>query len=124
MPMSVAPLGAEGSDGALAGGVVGGGDAAGGARADDFADVEGFVAGIVTGDDDAGESVAGALPEAAAAEGVIAIVLVGDGRNDAFDEEILDGLIGSGMPEVAAEGDTAGSKLGIGISAEAVAGEG
>ena len=74
-----------------------------------------FLAGIVTGDDDAGDSVAGALPEAAAAEGVIAIVLVGDGRNDAFDQEILDGLIGSGMPEVATEGDAARAELGIGI---------
>jgi len=118
------PLGAEGADGALAGGIVGGGDAAGGARADDFADVEGFVAGVVTGDDGAAESVAGALPEAAAAEGVIAVVLVGDGGNDSFDQEILDGLICGGMPEVATEGGAAGTELGIRVGSEAIAGEG
>ena len=119
-----APLGAEVSDRALAAGVVSGGDRAGCARAEDFADVEGFIAGIVPGDDDAGDGIPGALPEAAAAEGVIAIVLVGNSRDDAFDEEVLDGLIGSGMPEVATVGDAAGTEFGIVIFCEAVAGEG
>ena len=119
-----APVADDGGGVALAAGVVEGGDAGGGASAYDFAGVEDFVAGIVTGDDDAADGVAGALPEAAAAEGVIAVVLAGDGGDDGFDHEVLDGLIGSGMPEVASVAEAAGTELGICVACEVIAGEG
>jgi hypothetical protein len=119
-----APLVGGVAEGALADGVVNAGEAGGGSCADDFARVEDFLAGVGTGDDDAGESVAGALEEAAVAEGVIAVVLVGDGGDDGFDEEVFAGLVDGCVPEVAAVGDAASTELGVRVGFEVVAGEG
>ena len=119
-----APLVGGVAEGALADGVVEAGKAGGGSGADDFAGVEDFVAGVGTGDDGAGESVAGALEEAAAAEGVVAVVLVGEGGADAFDEEVFAGLVDGCVPEVATVGDAAGTELGVGVAFEVVAGNG
>ena len=48
------------------------GDASCGTGTNDFADVKGVVTCVAPGDDGAAEGVAGAFPEASAAEGVIA----------------------------------------------------
>jgi len=119
-----APLIAGVAKGAFAGGVVEAGEPGRGSGADDFAGVEDFLAGVRAGDDDAGESVAGALEEAAVAEGVVAIVLMGDGRDDGFDEEVFAGLVDDGVPEVTAVGDAAVTELGIRVAFEVVAGDG
>ena len=110
MPTSRPHWSAGVAEGALAGGVVEAGEAGGGSGADDFAGVEDLVAGVGAGDDDAAEGVAGALEEAAVAEGVVAVVLVGDGGDDGFDEEVFAGLVDDRVPEVAAVGDAAGDR--------------
>jgi len=119
-----APVTDDGGGVTLAAGVVEGRDACGGACAYNFAGVEDIVAGIIARDDDAADGVAGALPEAAATEGVIAVVLVGDGRHDPFHQDVLDGLIGGGMPEVASVAEASSAELGVGVAREVVAGEG
>ena len=119
-----APLVAGVAEGALATWVVEGGEAGGGAGADDFAGVEDFLAGVGAGDDGACESVADALDEATVAEGVVAIVFVGDGGDDGFDEEVFAGLIDDSVPEVAPIGYAAGAELGVRIALEIVACDG
>ncbi len=71
-----------------------------GTDADDFADVESLMTRVVAGDDGSAKRVAGAFPEASAAEGVVARVLVRDHGHEEFDEVILAGLVEVGMPEV------------------------
>ncbi len=119
-----APLVGGVAEGAFADRVVEAGEAGGGSGAEDLAGVEDFVAGVGTGDDDAGESVAGALEEAAVAEGVVAVILMGEGGDDGFDEEVFAGLVDGRVPEVAAVGDAAGAELGVGVALEVVAGDG
>ena len=104
------------AEGALADWVVEAGEAGGGAGADYFAGVEDLVAGVGAGDDDAAEGVAGALEEAAVAEGVVAVVLVGDGGDDGFDEEVFAGLVDDGVPEIAAVGYATGAELGVRVA--------
>ncbi len=58
------------------------------------------------------------------AEGVVAVVLVGDGGDDGFDEEVFAGLVDDSVPEVAAIGDSSAAELGIRVFVEAPAGDG
>ena len=112
------------AEGSLTRRVVERGDAGRCASAYDFAGVEDFFARVGTGDDDTAESIAGALEEAAAAEGVVAVVLVRDGGDDGFDHEVFDGLIGSGVPEVASVAEATSTELGVCVASEIVASEG
>ena len=59
------------------------------------------VSSIVSGDDGAAESVAGALEKAAVAQGVVAVILMRDDRDDGFDHVVLDRLIDKVVPVVA-----------------------
>ncbi len=112
------------SETAFAGGVVKGGDAGGAAGAEDFAGIEDGTAVVRAGDEGARESVAGALGEGAAGEGVEAGIFVGKGGNDGFDEEVFLGLVGGGVPEIAGIAEATAAELGVGVGAEGVAGEG
>ncbi len=119
-----APLASGVTEGALGGGIVQIGDAGGGSGAEDFADVEDFFAGVGTCDDGATEGIAAALEEAAVAEGVVAVVLVGDGGDDGFDEEVFAGLVYDRVPEIAAVGDASAAEFGICVLVEAPASKG
>src|ERR1700686_2166303 len=109
--------------GALGGRIVEIRDASGSAGTDDFTRIEGFVSGIVSGDDGAGESVLGALEKAALAQGVVAVILMRDDRDDGFDHVILDRLIDKAVPVVAGIAGSALVELrslvgGLGIACE------
>src|SRR5271154_1853408 len=75
-------------------------DAGGGARADDFADVEGVMTCVAAGDDGAAERVTGAFPEASVAERVVTSIFVRDYGHDELHEVILASLVEIGVPEV------------------------
>ncbi len=113
-----APLSTDVAEGALPGGVVEAGDSGGGTGSNDFADVEDFLAGVRASDERSSESVGGAFEEAAVAEGVEAVVLVSDGRDDEFDHVVFDGLVGGGVPEVAGIAEASSSELRRGVAGE------
>lgn len=119
-----APLAAGVAEGAFGGGVVEVGDARGGTGAEDFAGVEDFLAGVRAGDDDAAEGIAGALEEAAVAEGVIAVVLMRDGRDDGFREEVFAGLVDGGVPEVSTVGYATMTEFRIRVGFKVIASDG
>jgi len=96
-------------------------DAGGGARADNFADVEGVMACVVAGDDGAAERVTCAFPKTSVAERVVASVLVCDHGHDKLDEVILTGLVEIGVPEVSSVSSGALVKFGGGIGGLRVA---
>ncbi len=76
---------------------------------------------VAAGDDGSAERVAGAFPEASAAEGVVARVLVCDSRNDEFDEVVLAGLVEVGMPKVSCVASGALMKFRGGVGGLGVA---
>ena len=90
-------------------------DPGGSARANDFADVQGIVAGVVASNHDATHRVGCALQEASASKRVVACVFVGDGGHDELDHVVLNGLVDEGMPEVAAVPSCSLVKLRRGI---------
>ena len=110
------PLLAGVGQGSLWGGVVKVGDACAHGRADDFARVEGGLARVGAGDEDAREGVASTFGKAAGTEGVVTGVFVGDGGNDELDHVVFDGLIDIGVPVVASESGEALVKLGCGVA--------
>ena len=119
-----APLVGGVAKGAFAGWVVGRGDSRGSAGADDLAGIEDFTAGVGAGDDDAAKSVAGSLDEASATEGIVAVVLVGEGGNDGFDKEVFGGLVDDGVPEIATVSNSPAAEFGIRIALHVVASDG
>ena len=107
-----APLAAGVGECALGAWVVGVGEGGGHAGAEDFADVEGFVAAVGAGDYGAAQGVFGFVPVAAITQGVEAGVFVSGDGDEELHEIVFAGLVEGGVPEVASVADTAVMELG------------
>ena len=103
----VSVLGAEIGPVAIGLGVVGGGEGLGSGAAEEFGVVELVMAVVVAGDGDLEKGVTKALPFAALAHGVVALVLMEDGGDGPDDEVVTGGFIKESAPSVSPKtGDT------------------